>query len=105
MSNIFEVVAECVSELRSVEHSGSKSELLAHHVVKRLEQFSLSADQETVLAMQSIKKKILTNNQLSGAKKAKAIDDFSKIATGISSTYLGFVSRIIADCFAPERNK
>jgi len=102
MSNIFEVFAECISELRSVEYSGSKSELLAHHVVKRLDQFSMSADQETILALQSIKKKVLSN-QLSGAKKVKEIEKFSKKATGISTTYLGFVSRIVADCFALER--
>lgn len=98
MSLLTKIVRSCINELSDPKFNTSQDTMLTNHLMKRIKKFSETTKEEVEYNLKSIKNKV-KNRSLSFNERAKIIDNFSKISTGVSTTYLGFLSRLIVDHF------
>ena len=100
MSNqLRDLIDECISELMDDKFNSSKDEVFYVHLAKRINKFTATATEESNYNLMRMKHRV-NNKKLTFKERAKAIDTFSKVATGVSTTYLGFLSRVIMDHFS-----
>ncbi len=102
MSNLETIINTCVRSLDFATDSGSRQDLFTYQVLTRLQKISSTGFNETNYNISRIKNRIScldSKNSRDFIKKAREIDKFSKAATGVSKTYLGFLSRLISEHF------
>lgn len=92
------MILDCILEVEiGVSETLDKKTIFSAHVLNRIERYSNQMLEEMDYNLKKVKKRVMYSEGLSYERKAREIDRFAKITTGVALTSLGFLSTLISD--------